>query len=96
MLIARPLDPQHPERRLAITGELRATPPGDVAVYVSEAAADLYGWAPGAASSLLPSVATQRFRSGLARLRAPARCGGARRSRLSRADRRRMASDAAL
>jgi putative ABC transport system permease protein len=62
VLIARPLDPRHPERRLAITGELRATPPGDVAVYVSEAAADLHGWAPGRRIELpLPSAATQRF-----------------------------------
>lgn len=62
VLIARPLDPQHPERRLAITGELHATPPGEVAVYVSEAASDLHGWAPGRRIELpLPSAATQRF-----------------------------------
>jgi len=47
VLIAREIDPKQPQRRLAITGEVRAAPPGSVAVYASEAAADLYGWTAG-------------------------------------------------
>ena len=63
MLIARPIDPLRPQRRLAITGEVLAPPPDTVPVYVSEAAADLYGWRAGSRIALpLPgAAATQRF-----------------------------------
>ena len=63
VVVARPIDPRHPQRRLAITGEVRAAPPGALPVYASEAAADLYGWAPGSLVTLpLPGAApTQRF-----------------------------------
>jgi len=61
-LIARPIDPRRPQRRLAITGEVLAPPPGAVPIYVSEAAADLYGWTAGSRIALpLPGAATQRF-----------------------------------
>lgn len=48
MLIARPLDAAQPQARLPISGRLLAAPAGETPVYVSEAAADLYGWTPGA------------------------------------------------
>jgi len=61
-LIARPIDPRRPQRRLAITGEVLAPPSGAVPVYVSEAAADLYGWTAGSRIALpLPGAATPRF-----------------------------------
>ncbi len=43
-LLVRPLDASDPSSRLAITGRIERAPPGTVAVYVSEAMVDLYGF----------------------------------------------------
>jgi putative ABC transport system permease protein len=46
-LLARPLEPTQPQARLPLTGPAIAPPPGAIAVYASEPAADLYGLKPG-------------------------------------------------
>jgi len=61
VLIARPIDVHRPQSRLPITGEVRAPPPGTVAVYASEAVADLYGFVPGERVALpLPGASSKR------------------------------------
>ncbi|MEN9315631.1 MAG: hypothetical protein RIS35_2024 [Pseudomonadota bacterium] len=59
-LLARTLDDVDVRQRLPVTGEV-LTPPGDrVAIHVSEAMADLYGFTPGREVDLpLPMTATQ-------------------------------------
>jgi len=46
-LLVRPIDAQDPSSRLPIVGDLRRAPRGTVAVYVSEAMVDVYGFRPG-------------------------------------------------
>jgi putative ABC transport system permease protein len=56
VLIARPLGAD-PARTLPLVGPLRPAAPGEVGVYVSESAAALYGWHPGATIGLpLPGL----------------------------------------
>ncbi len=62
-VLVRPLDRQDPSSRLAIVGETRSAPPGTIAVYVSEAIEDIYGFRPGsllegALPTASPSAAT--------------------------------------
>ncbi len=46
-VLVRPIDARDPSRRLPIVGEWRTPPPGTIAIYVSEAMVDVYGFAPG-------------------------------------------------
>lgn len=59
VLLARPVDPAAPQARLPLTGPAIAAPPGAVAVFASEAAADLYGLSIGAVLAL--PIADARF-----------------------------------
>ncbi len=52
VLLARRIDGDDPARQLPITGELQPAPAGTIAVFVSEAMVDLYGWRPGTRVSL--------------------------------------------
>jgi putative ABC transport system permease protein len=60
MLLSRPLAGEE-ARRLPLTGELLRAPPGAVAIHVSEAMVDLYGFAPGRLVTLPIGPASQRF-----------------------------------
>ncbi len=56
-LLARSIDAQQPQERLPITGALHKAPAGTIAIYVSEAMVDLYGFEPGMLISLpLPHI----------------------------------------
>ncbi len=46
-VLVRPIDAQDPSSRVPIVGDLRPAPRGAVAVYVSEAMVDVYGFRPG-------------------------------------------------
>jgi putative ABC transport system permease protein len=60
-LLSRPLDAAKVRQQLPITGEVLAAPPGTIAIYVSEAMVDLYGYAPGREVALPLGATRARF-----------------------------------
>ncbi|WP_062114485.1 FtsX-like permease family protein [Aureimonas sp. AU40] len=61
VLIARPVDPAHPEGLLALIGGTQAPAAGTLPVYVSEPASRLYGWRLGDTIALPIGTGAERF-----------------------------------